>query len=1056
MAQQEEPVRRKVALKIIKFGMDTRQVIARFEAERQALAMMDHPNIARVFDAGATESGRPYFVMELVQGIRITDYSDLNHLSTEERLQLFIQVCHAIRHAHQKGIIHRDIKPSNVLITLCDGVAVPKVIDFGIAKAVQQPLTDKTLFTQFQTFIGTPAYTSPEQAEMSSLDVDTRSDIYSLGVLLYELLTGQTPFDPNQLRQANLDEMRRMIREQEPVKPSTRISTFGMADATVLTAARRARMPALTQAFRGDLDWIVMKCLEKDRSRRYETVDALALDVQRYLDSEPVLARRPSTAYRIGKFVRRNKVMVGATAAVALALSLGLVVSTWQAIRATQAEQEQRRLHRAVDAAFKTEARLRQKAQSERIAALRRAYNSDMNLVQQALSANNYGRVVDLLNRYWPEAESVPRPARAAISPDFRQWEWRYFWAQSRSEAKFVLPQQAGAVSILAMSPNGRLLASGHHDGRLTLWDLATQSEVAVIQERAPGTGPIVFSHDGSRLAVAFNHGPDGSAVRIWTPARRQFGEEFLQPDRLEAVAFSPDDTELITYSQGGVVRAWNLETRQLARQVHGPPVVAWGQRVRFSPDAHWIGLVDRKHIYVVDAETGEQRSSAELQENEFNSLAFSPDGELLAAGPSFAVASTTIRLFSTSTGKEVGQFVGHVSWVPDLVFTADGQRLISAGADQTLRIWDVASRQEVTSLRGHLSEIYCLAVSSDGKTAVSGCKDGTLFGWDCERTAPKARFETLPVPVASIDFFKDGQRILSVNQNHTVSVWDPATLQETEQLDVLGNHVEHILISPDGSRVYASSWGGTITVLDWATRLVVTNLVTGAEPLPPFAGGREGTLLGLLDQGRTLLVQAPGPAYRFLDTSSWVCTSEWKLDPGPAHFQLSRLGPLLSPDRRFLVFAVDDGLAEFRNTMDGHSEGTVALQRGRPTAMAFSPDCTLFATSSSDGTVNLWDCSQRKLVDVLRGHLLGIEAISFSPDGQRLASTSHGSEAVKLWDVQTRHEVATLAGEGSLFRRVQFSPDGRWLVAINLQGQAHFWRAPSLEEIGPSPLPKR
>jgi serine/threonine protein kinase/Flp pilus assembly protein TadD len=330
MAEQEEPVHRRVALKVIKLGMDTKIVIARFEAERQALALMDHPNIARVLDAGATDTGRPFFVMELVKGFKITDYCDQNNLSTTDRLGLFVQVCQAIQHAHQKGVIHRDLKPSNILVTLYDGVPVPKVIDFGIAKATsEQRLTDKTVFTQFAQFIGTPAYMSPEQAEMSALGIDTRSDIYSLGVLLYELLTGRTPFDTKDLLQAGLDEIRRIIREQEPVRPSTRLSTMVAGELTAAAQHRRADPPKLIHLVRGDLDWIVMKALEKERARRYETANGLAMDVQRYLTDEPVVACPPSRAYRFQKMVRRNKLAFAAAAAVLAALVIGLGLSTY-------------------------------------------------------------------------------------------------------------------------------------------------------------------------------------------------------------------------------------------------------------------------------------------------------------------------------------------------------------------------------------------------------------------------------------------------------------------------------------------------------------------------------------------------------------------------------------------------------------------------------------------------------------------------------------------------------------------------------------------------------
>jgi serine/threonine protein kinase len=340
MAEQEEPVRRRVALKVIKLGMDTKSVIARFEAERQALALMDHPNIAKVLDAGATDTGRPYFVMELVRGTKITDYCDQQNLSTRDRLDLFIKVCQAIQHAHQKGIIHRDIKPSNILVTINDGVPLPKVIDFGIAKATQGKLTDQTVFTAFEQFIGTPAYMSPEQAEMSSLDIDTRSDIYSLGVLLYELLTGQTPFDAKMLLQAGLDEIRRTIREEEPARPSTRLSTMLAGELTTTARRRQTEPPKLIHLVRGDLDWIVMKALDKSRARRYETANGFAADVQRHLNNEPVQASPPGRLYKFKKLVRRNRFIFVAAGAVVAALVIGLGVATWMFFKEQEAHKQ--------------------------------------------------------------------------------------------------------------------------------------------------------------------------------------------------------------------------------------------------------------------------------------------------------------------------------------------------------------------------------------------------------------------------------------------------------------------------------------------------------------------------------------------------------------------------------------------------------------------------------------------------------------------------------------------------------------------------------------------
>jgi len=374
MAEQERPVRRRVALKVIKLGMDTKTVIARFEAERQALAMMDHPNIARVLDAGATDAGRPYFVMELVYGSKITDYCDQNELAVSERLRIFIQVCQGLQHAHQKGIIHRDIKPSNILVTMHDGAPMPKVIDFGIAKATQQSLTDKTLFTAYAQLLGTPAYMSPEQMELSGQNLDTRSDIYCLGVLLYELLTGRTPFDTAELLKGGVDEMRRTLREKEPSSPSAKLRTLTDEELTKTAMRRQVDPRRFPSHLRGDLDRIVMKCLEKNRNRRYETTNGLAMDIQRHLNNEPVLARPPSNWYRLQKLVQRNRLIFASAAAVSAALLIGTVTSTWLLVKEREARARENSLRLEAEAREKT---IQAATQGSVLAALEKYQDAD-------------------------------------------------------------------------------------------------------------------------------------------------------------------------------------------------------------------------------------------------------------------------------------------------------------------------------------------------------------------------------------------------------------------------------------------------------------------------------------------------------------------------------------------------------------------------------------------------------------------------------------------------------------------------------------------------------
>jgi eukaryotic-like serine/threonine-protein kinase len=504
MAEQTEPVRRKVALKIIKLGMDTKSVVARFEAERQALALMDHPNIAKVLDAGSTETGRPYFVMELVKGVPISTYCDKNHLGAKERLELFAQVCKSIQHAHQKGVIHRDIKPGNILVTLHDGKPVPKVIDFGIAKATNQRLTEKTLFTNFAQMIGTPAYMSPEQAEMSGLDVDTRTDVYSLGVLLYELLTGTTPFPEKELLSKGYGEMQRIIAEQEPDRPSLRMSTLIGGQQTFVTKNRAGDLPLLTKQLRGDLDWIVMKALEKDRTRRHETANGMAEDVHRHLNNEPVEAAAPSLLYPFRKFYRRHRKAVLAAVLVMGGFYLAGAFAAYQAVRAKNAEQQanlardaevrvsklhQEERNRAVIA----EAEARQgELEAQKLAESRRlqAYIGDIMSAKVAIDGNDYPLARQRLLAQRPgEGES-----------DLRGFEWRFLWewCRDRSVAS-TITDAVGYKGKLAISPNSRWAATANKSD-IQIWSLPDLRSVATVKIDTEYVSRLKFSPNSAYL----------------------------------------------------------------------------------------------------------------------------------------------------------------------------------------------------------------------------------------------------------------------------------------------------------------------------------------------------------------------------------------------------------------------------------------------------------------------------------------------------------------------------------------------------------------------------
>ncbi|MBI5385270.1 MAG: protein kinase [Verrucomicrobia bacterium] len=667
MAEQEEPVRRRVALKIIKLGMDTRLVVARFEAERQALALMDHPNIAKVLDGGATQTGRLYFVMELVRGVRITEFCDEARLTTEARLRLFVQVCQALQHAHQKGIIHRDIKPSNVLVTVNDGAAVPKVIDFGIAKAIAQKLTDKTLFTEFQALVGTPAYMSPEQAEMSSVDIDTRSDIYGLGVLLYELLTGHPPFDGEQLLSAGLDEMRRIIRDEQPPKPSTRLTNLVAASKSETDGASSRRLlptKELISAVRGDLDWIVMKCLEKDRTRRYQTANGIAADIQRHLNHEPVTARSPSGLYLLQKLAQRKRgaLITAITVLVALLVALLTLATSNARIR-----QERNQKGRAL---------------LERSAALEAARASEQRAREQLL--------VSLQNQ-----------------------------AQARRNSR-QMGQRLESLAALAEAARIRP-ASELRDNAIAAMAVPDAARGPVWQGWNPDTKAFTYESLHQRCA---RFGQDGTISIRTIPDDRELQrlESGSEPKAGRAFTFSPDGRFIAWLDESGRLRIWQWERGDSVLKSAPSACSA----LAFSPDSRRVAVGHEAWITCFDLSTGEASRRWQTRGRAY-SMNFHPDSRRLAVGYDHA---NVVSIYRADDGEHVADLPRGDSSMTIVTWHPDGNLLATGGSDPRIQIWDVPTQGKLAVLEGHVEHVTALMFHWSGDLLLSASWDGSVRLW--------------------------------------------------------------------------------------------------------------------------------------------------------------------------------------------------------------------------------------------------------------------------------------------------------------------------------------
>jgi eukaryotic-like serine/threonine-protein kinase len=1090
VADQLEPIRRRVAVKTIKRGMDSKSVLARFEAERQALALMDHPNIAKVLDADTTADGRPFFVMDLVKGTPITEFCDARKLSARERLGLFVQVCHAIQHAHQKGIIHRDIKPSNVLVALHDETPVPKVIDFGVAKAVGQQLTDKTVYTAFGALIGTPAYMAPEQATFNQLDVDTRADVYALGVLLYELLAGSPPFEPERLRQAAIDEVLRLVREEEPPRPSARLST-SQAKATI-AATRQTDPDQLAKLIRGELDWIVMKSLEKDRGRRYDSAAGLAKDVERYLKDEAVEACPPTLGYRMRKTFRRHKAAILTAAAFVLVLVAAAAVAAWQAVRATDAERatavERDRTAEQRDAA--DEARreaIKQfniakeqvttaSALTKKVLLAQRAlhatqYHWDMQLMPLAWEAGNLNHVRGLLDRY--------RPGHPGS--DLVGFEWHYWNRQLNPElGSFRIPAASATATELVLSDDAtRVLAilpavpsearSAPVDQLLKVWDATTGKEIASHPlVKAPGRPRLSharFSRDGTKVALSW--------AGEQRPAKQNSDGTFTPYRQVRVVDLTSGKT-LVSYAPPNTdAECWNLSLD--------------GRRFAVVAKRNLAAGLSFPSIKVWDVESGAELFSVPGDADGDFAPPFTPDGTQIACVLATERAGVrALAVIDATTGKDVHRWDIACNLPPSLAFSPDGVRIAGvlrsgvvkeANLSAAVKVWDRVAGKELHTLpapsgANALFGRIPLAFNADGSRllvhSTVGARAGALPGRDVHVYDPvggKPQFAfTTPVIQDVVAFTHDGKQVVAT-EGQLVTLRNATTGQVERTIKGHTNRVAAFALTPDDRELRTLEQTGTVKA--WVAR-----------PAPPVvfaAAPREDAGVGasaLAPDGRTLALIVPGPegeqpALTIRDTATGKTVHTIPLTATKitgANYQLDFSGdgkrlalarwPRPAP-RRVREKEPDGTLERFPaelmvwNTGNGTPVSNVTLGRFPVmprVGLALSPDGSR-AAMLVDGQFSKADVyrpMKLKVFDTRTGQAV-FEApaaalgsrFAFSPDGKRIAGAvqltkedqwiDHG-QGIKIWDAETGRELRMME-LGGVAAFPAWSPDGSRLA---------------------------
>lgn len=1003
LAEQTSPVWRRVALKILKLGMDTKSVIERFEAERQTVAMMEHPNIARVIDAGATEEGRPYFVMEYVPGEPLTVFCDANRLSVEERISVFVKICRAVEHAHQKGIIHRDLKPSNILVVEQDGEIVPKIIDFGVSKAVD-PLTGETsMLTVIETVIGTPAYMSPEQAERGNRDVDTRSDVFSLGIILYELLTSYTPLGAMGVTKVGIQEALKAVRELNPLRPSAVVFEAPRERQAQLGAERSTTLERLGASFRGDLDWIVLKCLERERSRRFGSASDLARDLERYLEGSPVTARPPSITYRLGKLVRRHRVVVVACSLLLITLITASVVSVAFGIRATDAEDKMRQA-RDAQAALRKDAELdREKALQSADEARLHQYVAHINLAHQALVDGHIAKALHLLERY-----SSP----ALGETDLRGFEWWYLMGKCFGDEHRSLPSQDAPVEALAYSPNGELLVASTRD-RTLVWSLAEDREV---RSFVVGGWAVAFFSGGDRIAVAGREGivvhDIDSGELVWELRDRDLSMAVGLGGRLMAAA----DRRGVTL--------WDTTNLEQVRHFPGA-----SRPLSFSQDGKTLATGGRAgfSLWAVEGEDsqvalkGSPRSGSRPRPGD-PAPVFSPDGRvvLLAQNWGSTEAGYSLGVWDSRSGHQISSVPVHTAGKAHtgVISAADfGQRegLLATGSwDHSVRLWDFESGKLARTLFGHRGEVWSVAVAPAGDFVASGSKDGAIKIWP---TAQAARMDSIEGNWEPIGFSTAGA-LLAVSESGGLAEIDLTsgkvgrTLSLSKKSTGFSRRRAAIAVNSGLTVIAEDSGDGKVRI---------RHLKRGTEVFLSVSDRRVSSL-SLSPGGDTMVAEGR-------EELSWWDLS--RMEEPIVRRSASRA--LFSADGSTLVMLARDSEISVWDTMTRKMHQIFRADESTlGSRVALSPDGRLLALTRGiddyENTIGLWDTSTGERLGTFAGHKQGIWSLAFSADGKTLASSGSGG-VIRLWSVAARSELLTTDRLGTALGDLLFGPNGKVLV---------------------------